>query len=109
MKEFLIKLTDKKSLKIIITTGYLKTKIISDLIIISTKIEESLYQINDDIFLMVNQSFNSISHLISKSQIFISCHGAFTHIASNYNIKTIDIIEKDKKQHYLKLQIILKL
>ena len=56
-----------------------------------------MYQINDDIFLMVNQSFNSISHLISKSQIFISCHGAFTHIASNYNIKTIDIIEKDKK------------
>ena len=50
LKEFLIKLTDKKSLKIIITTGYLKTKIISDLIIISTKIEESLYQINDDIF-----------------------------------------------------------
>ena len=26
LKEFLIKLTDKKSLKIIITTGYLKTK-----------------------------------------------------------------------------------
>ncbi len=103
LKEFLIRLIDKKSMKIIITTGYLKTNLITDLIVNSTKIEESLYRINDDIFLIVNQSFNSISHLISKSQIFISCHGAFTHIASNYNIKTIDIIEKNKKQHYLRI------
>ena len=39
----------------------------------------------------------SVAHLISKSSLFITCHGAFTHIASNYKVKIIDIIEKIKK------------
>ena len=43
-----------------------------------------------------------MSHLISKSSMFISCHGAFTHVASNYKIKILDIIEKDKIFHYRK-------
>ena len=47
-----------------------------------------------------NENFFSITHIISKSSLFISCHGAFTHIASNYKIKIIDIIEKSKLNHY---------
>ena len=50
-----------------------------------------------------NEDFYSISHLISKSSQFISCHGAFTHIASNYKIKILDVIEKNKIIHYGKI------
>lgn len=100
---FLTKLSKKKSLKIIITTGFLDTNIINDLKKDSNKIESSLYELklnNQNCFLITNQNFFSMSHLISKSNLFISCHGAFTHVASNYGINILDIIEKNKQKHY---------
>ena len=72
----------------------------------SKKINESLYEL--DLkglkgYLFTSEDFYSISHLISKSSQFISCHGAFTHIASNYKIKILDVIEKNKIIHYGKI------
>ena len=94
------------SKKIIVTTGTIDTKIINELKTSSNRINEFLYEIdlNDAKgYLLINENFFSISHLISKSSLFISCHGAFTHIASNYKIKILDIIEKDKVIHYGKI------
>ena len=100
---FLSNLSKKTSKKIIITTGTIDTKIINELKASSNKINEFLYEINLNdakVYLLINENFFSISHLISKSSLFISCHGAFTHIASNYKINILDIIERDKIIHY---------
>ena len=83
--------------------GRINSRIINKLKASSNKINESLYEINLNNtkgYLFTNEDFFSVSHLISKSSLFISCHGAFTHIASNYKIKIIDIIEKNKTIHY---------
>ena len=103
---FLSELSNKKTNKIIITTGTLNTKIIENLKNILKKINNHIYEIKlngKTAYLLVNQNFFSISHLISKSSLFISCHGAFTHIASNYKIKILDIIEKGKYNHYSRI------
>jgi hypothetical protein len=104
--KFLFNLSEKTSKKIIITTGTIDTKIINRLKASSNKINESLYEINLNNtkgYLLINENFFSISHLISKSSLFISCHGAFTHIASNYKIKILDIIERNKTIHYSRI------
>ena len=103
LRDFLLNLSAKKTMKIVITTGYIDTNIIFALKNISKQIENTFYEVQKDIYLITNQNFNSISHLISKCKLFISCHGAFTHIASSYNIKIIDVIEKDKKHHYFRI------
>lgn len=103
---FLYKLSEKKSMSLILTTGYLDTNLINEIKKDSKKIETSLYELNfknKKIYLITDQNFFSMSHLISKSNLFISCHGAFTHIASNFNIKILDIIEKSKKTHYSRI------
>jgi len=103
---FLSNLSKKTFKNIIVTTGTLETSAIKELKSISNKINEFLYEfdINEKkAYLLINENFFSISHLISKSSLFISCHGAFTHIASNYKIKILDVIEKSKKIHYSKI------
>ena len=106
LMKFLFNLSKKTSKKIIVTTGTIDTKIIKELKTSSNKINEFLYEIdlnNTKGYLLINENFFSISHLISRSSLFVSCHGAFTHIASNYKIKILDIIEKDKTIHYSKI------
>ena len=103
---FLSELSRKTSKKIIITTGTIRTNIIDELKKSSNQINEFLYEINRNEskgYLLINSNFFSVSHMISKSSLFISCHGAFTHIASNYNVKILDIIEKNKTIHYTKI------
>ena len=99
-------LSKKTSKKIIITTGTIQTKIIEELKNSSNKINEFVYEINLNntrAYLLTKENFLSVSHIISKSSLFISCHGAFIHIASNYKIKILDIIEKNKITHYGKI------
>ena len=105
-KEFLFELSEKTSKKVIITTGTINTKLLSKLKETSLEINKSFYEITikgKKIYLLTDESFFSISHLISKSSLFISCHGAFTHIASNYKVKILDIIEKNKTLHYSRI------
>ena len=105
--QFLNKLSEKTSMNIIITTGYLNTNILNEIKKNSIRINKSLYEINlnkdKKFFLVIDQDFFSMLHIISKSNLFISCHGAFTHIASNYDIKILDIIEENKKKHYSRI------
>ena len=103
---FLFELSKKTKKKIIITTGAIDTKLIALLKIKSKQVSQFLYQVNTNNingYLLTNQDFFSMSHLISKCKLFISCHGAFTHIASNYKVKIIDIVEKNKIVHYSKI------
>ncbi len=103
---FLLELSEKTSKNIVITTGVIETKIIEELKLISKRINEFSYELNlknIKVYLFINQNFFSVSHLISKSSLFITCHGAFTHIASNYKVKILDIIEKNKVDHYSKI------
>ena len=108
-KDFIIFLSDlskKTSKKIILTTGTIETDIINELKRSSKQINEFVYEISlneSKGYLLINSNFFSVSHMISKSSLFISCHGAFTHIASNYNIKILDVIEKNKTIHYTKI------
>ena len=105
--QFLNKLSEKTSMNIIVTTGYLNTNILNEIKKNSIIINKSLYEINlnkdKKFFLVIDQDFFSMLHIISKSNLFISCHGAFTHIASNYDIKILDIIEENKKKHYSRI------
>ena len=103
LKKFLTDLAKKKSMDVIVTTGYLETGIINQLKKISRNVTSNLYSISNNIHLIVNQDFESISHLISRSKLFISCHGALTHVASCYNVEILDIIEKEKKDHYQRI------
>ncbi len=100
---FLLDLTNKKNMQIVVTTGYLETDIVSQLKKISKILLPNVYAVNKNTYLFINQNFESISHLISKSKLFISCHGALTHIASCYNIEILDIIEQDKINHYQRI------
>lgn len=99
---FLKELSKKTTNDIIISTGSTNTNFINQLIKRSNKIDESIYLLNTEFkaFLIINQNFLSMSHIISKCELFIACHGAFTHVAANYKIKILDIIEKNKLSHY---------
>jgi len=100
---FILDLTRKTTKTVIISTGNIETHIIKELKKSSQPINKFLYKLNfKDVscFILINENFFSMSHIISKSKLFIGCHGAFTHIASNYNIKILDIIENIKKDHY---------
>ncbi len=104
--KFLFEISNKIHSNIIITTGIINTNFINRFINAAEKINSNVYKLEKNskkIFCIINQNFESVSHLISVSRYFISCHGAFTHVASNYNIKQIDIINFDKKNHYKRI------
>ena len=103
LKKFLVDLAKKKSMDVIVTTGNLETGIINRLKEVSRNLSSNLYSVNSNIYLIVNQDFESISHLISRSRLFISCHGALTHVASCYDVEILDIIEQEKKNHYQRI------
>ena len=103
LKKFLVDLAKKKSMDVVVTTGNLETGIINRLKEVSRNLSSNLYSVSSNIYLIVNQDFESISHLISRSRLFISCHGALTHVASCYDVEILDIIEKGKKNHYQRI------
>jgi len=103
LKKFLVDLAKKKSMDVIVTTGNLETGIINRLKEVSRNLSSNLYSVSSNIYLIVNQDFESISHLISRSRLFISCHGALTHVASCYDVEILDIIEQEKKNHYQRI------
>ena len=54
------------------------------------------------IYLVFKPSFEDLESLLRNSKILISCHGALLHASNSFNIKKIDIFEKDKKSFYSK-------
>lgn len=70
---------------LIITSSFKLPLILEKIKPTLTKLGINLYE---------NLSFSQLQKITSKSNLIISCHGAISHIASAYNIKQIDIIDK---------------
>ena len=89
---FLKNISQKK--KIIITNGFVENHLIKKLQLIKDNTFFNRVIIKDKIDLYELQS------LIKESNFFISCHGGPTHMASNYNINLIDIIDISEKEFF---------
>ena len=74
-----------KNKNIIITTGKIKTKLLTD---IKNSINKSKVQIFE------NQDLPELENIVINSSLLITCHGWISHIASAKKIKQIDIIDK---------------
>ena len=90
---FFLKTISKKK-KIIITNGFVENYLIKKLQLINNNDLLNRVIIKDKIDIYELQS------LIKESDFFISCHGGPTHIASNYNIRLIDIIDLSEKEFF---------
>ena len=65
-------------MKIFLTTGFIDTKITKKLIEILENVFPSIYKINENSYLIINQDFRSVAHLISKSKLF-TCMGNYSY------------------------------
>ena len=100
--EFL-RLTSKK-FNILITTGLVDFELINNLKNkYFEKINEKIYFKKNNknfLYFIYKPSFEDIESLLRNTDILISCHGAVTHAANSFNVKIIDIIEKNKSKWY---------
>ena len=55
---------------------------------------------NNLIYYIHKPTFDDLESLLKNSFFLISCHGAITHAANSFNVKIIDIIEKNKNSFY---------
>ncbi len=90
---FFLKTISKKK-NIIITNGFVENHLIKKLQLIKDNNSLNRVIIKDKIDIYELQS------LIKESDFFISCHGGPTHMASNYNIKLIDIVDLSEKEFF---------
>jgi len=101
---FLNKLSIKNN--VLVTSGMVDFDLLDKLKLnFFNNISEKIYIKKNEktsIYLVYKPSFEDIESLLSKTQILISCHGAITHAANSFNIKKIDIIEKNKLKFYKK-------
>tara|TARA_A100001015_G_C15004796_1_gene720157 strand:+ start:1301 stop:2254 length:954 start_codon:yes stop_codon:yes gene_type:complete len=76
-----------KNNKVIIVNGFFENPLLE-------KLKNSNY-INDNTNLVIKDKINifELQFLIKHCNCLISCHGAPSHIASNYNVKVIDIVD----------------
>ncbi len=79
-----------KNNKVIIVNGFFENPLLEELKI-------SNY-INNNKNVVIKDKINifELQFLIKNSNCLISCHGAPSHIASNYNIKVIDIVDNSE-------------
>ena len=97
---------DISNYEMIITTGVIETSIFKQLKEVSELVNDNLYRIkikSGYIYLIDKLDLFRMIELISISRLFISCHGAFTHIAFNYGLYIYDIIEEEKLDHYSRI------
>ena len=101
---FLNKLSIKNN--VLVTSGMVDFDLLDKLKLnFFNNISEKIYVKKNEktsIYLIYKPSFEDIESLLSKTQILISCHGAITHAANSFDIKKIDIIEKNRLSFYKK-------
>ncbi len=95
-EEFLIFLEklSKKNKKIVITNGFKENYILKNLS------SSDFFKKKNNVILKNNIDIFELQFLIKNSEIVITCHGAPSHIASNYNKKIIDIIDLSEKSFF---------
>lgn len=104
--EDIVKFIEELSLKhnILITTGLVDFKLLQDLRnnFFTQKYENIYFKktSNKSIFFVYKPTFADIESLLRKTKTLISCHGAVTHAANSFNVKIVDIIEKNKEAWY---------
>ena len=79
-----------KNNKIIIANGYYENTLLQEL---KTK---NYIKENKNIIIKDKINIFELQFLIKHSDCLITCHGAPSHIASNYNIKVIDIVDNSE-------------
>ena len=89
---FVNKLSNKKNL--IITNGFIKNPILHQIKI------NFIDKLNKNILIRDQIDIFELEYLIKNSDTLISCHGAPSHIASNHDIKIVDIIDKSEKNFF---------
>ena len=98
--------TISKKNNILLTTGLNSFDLIENLKsnYLNKKSEHIFFKDNSEtsIYLVFKPSFEDLESLLRNTKILISCHGALTHASNSFNIKKIDIFEKDKKKIYFK-------
>ena len=95
-----------RSSNVLITTGIIDSILIESLKKnFFEKLDDKIFRkktSNHFIFFVYKPTFEDIESLLKNSKTLISCHGAITHAANSFNIKIIDIIEKNKYSFYKK-------
>ncbi len=100
---FIKELINKLNKNIIITCGSKNLSIHDELKDEFTKIDNNIYLkeiLGKKIFFINNQDYINSCSLIKKSYYWIGCHGSFTHVASSFNVKILDIIELSRRNFY---------
>ena len=96
---------------LLITTGLEDTDLINKLKVkYFQKISDKIFlkkNSNKFVYLIFKPSFNDIESLLRKTKVLISCHGSILHASNSFDIKKIDIIEKEKKNFYRKFTVYL--
>lgn len=87
-KNFINNLSKYKN--IVIVNGFIENPILNNL---------DLNNFNN-VTVKNNINIFELQNLIKNAECIITCHGAPSHIASNYNIKIIDIIDKSEKEFF---------
>jgi hypothetical protein len=103
LENFLNYLALNNNKDIVITNGIIDNFLFNKLKLNFNKIDDNLYlkQIGNNKIILFNDSdLEVLIDIISLSSLVITCHGAVTHIASSFNIKIIDIIERSKEDFY---------
>ena len=103
--KFIEQLVLKTNNDVFISTGILPNRFTYFLKNRFIKKPNNFYELNiydKKIILFDNLNFLSLEKLILLSNLFISCHGAATHIAASFNIETIDIIDKSEEVFFNK-------
>ena len=95
-EKFIHILLEKTKKNLIITSGIKSNLLFNKLKSGYVKFNQNIYFMNYNklkVILCENLNIFDLIFLISKSSLLITCHGAPSHIASSFNIKSIDIID----------------
>lgn len=103
LEKFISQIALMTNKDVVITNGFVENFLFNRLRENFNKIENNLYSklINTKKLILVDKvSFEELIDIVSISRLIITCHGAPTHVASSFNVKIIDIIEKNKEDFY---------
>jgi len=98
--------TLNKEKNLLITTGIKSFDLIEKLKnnYFLKKNEQIFYKNNSkhSIYMIYKPTFEDLESLLRNAKFLISCHGALTHASNCFKIKKIDILEKGRKDFYIK-------
>ena len=101
INSFLSFLIQKFKKKIIITSGFKKLPILDKIINSTFKkqnlaFHHKLYK--SKIIFLKNLDFRDLEIIVKKSKFLIACEGAITHVSNSFDIPSIMLIQKNRKQ-----------